>query len=81
MLSSEEYNVLQPYHESIKRFAKKESVVFEAHGSAWPYIEAILKNHGGRPIDYSCEGCKIGAINDIYNLIVEYENSQPTANA
>lgn len=71
MLNSEEYNLLLPFKEGIFNFAKKLSGSYK--GNALPIVDTILQKRGNAPLCYSCDGNKIEAINDIYNMMVEFE--------
>lgn len=74
MLSSEEYNNLLPHREAFIKFHETGNMT---DNIALTIIDSIRQRLcGSRPICWACEGDKIAAAQDGYNLIMEYESNE-----
>ena len=71
MLSFEEYESLKFFRADI--FNWKATGKF--NGNGMQVIDVIRQKHGYRPMNYGCDGCKLEALTDAYNFIVEYEQT------
>ena len=70
MINELEYKEILPYREMILSFRKDGNY----KGDALHLANRLRQKYGcGPPINFSCNGCKIEAMNDLYHLMVEYE--------
>jgi len=79
MLSSDEYEKLKPERDAIFKFCRHEINHYD-FASIWEAMDHTMQRRGSKPLCYDCEGSKIQLLTDIYNLMVEYEQANGTAN-
>ena len=71
MITESEYNEIKPHREAIIKF--RQSGQYKG-GDALFVVDKIRQRYGmAPPINYGCDGCKVAAMNDLYNLMIEYE--------
>lgn len=71
MINSAEYQEILPHKEAIIKFNKTGQY---SGGDALFIADKLRQRYRmGAPINYGCDGCKVAAMNDLYNLMVEYE--------
>lgn len=72
MITEAEYNEILPHKGDIEKFRKTGN----CDGTVLPIADRIRQRLSmSGPVCYSCSGSKAEAMNDIYNLMVEYENN------
>ena len=69
MLSEAQYKLLEPHRADIM------SKSMNRAGSYMIVANTIKQQMGMGEICFACDGSKIEAMNDMYNLMVEYENN------
>ncbi len=72
MISAQEYKDLEPHRDDIKKFQQTKNM---RNHDAIKLTDAIRQRHGMGAINYGCESCKIVALIDIWNMIIEYEQN------
>jgi len=75
MITEAQYNLLLPHKEDIIKF---QATKRNRNHEAMIIADKIRQAHGMGAINYACDGCKIVALNDIYNMFMEYENNANT---
>ena len=68
-LTDFEYQRLLPHREKILRF--KETRKYK--GDEMILFDQIRRSKGGQPTFFDCDGCKAELLNDVSNIIIEYE--------
>lgn len=69
MITEAEYNEILPHKADIEKFRRTGN----CNGDALPIADRIRQRMGMSPVCYHCTSSKAEAMNDIYNLMVEYE--------
>ena len=73
MINQSEYNEIKPHREDILLFNKTGQY---RGGDALFIADKLRQRYGmSMPINFGCDGCKIAAMNDLYNLMVEFEQA------
>lgn len=72
MISLSEYTELLPHRSDIEKFQVTKSM---RNHEAMTITDRIRQRHGLGSINYGCDGCKIRALIDIWNMIKEYEEN------
>jgi hypothetical protein len=75
MITETQYNLIKPHREDIRKF--QDSKTMNNH-EAMTITDKIRQQHGMGAINYGCTACKVVALNDIWNMIVEYEANLKT---
>lgn len=71
MLTETEYNEILPHKADIVKYHNTGNCT----GEVLPIADRIRQRMGMSPVCYHCTSSKAEAMNDMYNLMVEYENS------
>ena len=73
MITDEEYKDIEPHRKDLIIF--NETGQYKG-GDALRISDMLRQRYGmAAPINYSCDGCKISAMNDLYAMMMEYENT------
>lgn len=72
MISASEYKDIEPHREDIRKFQSTKRM---RNHQAVVLTDKIRQRHGMGAINYVCEGCKIQALIEIWNMIIEYEQN------
>lgn len=73
MITEAQYSLILPHKEDIIKFQKTK---VNRNHDLMIITDKIRQQHRMGVINYGCEGCKIQAINDMWNMIIEYEEAQ-----
>ena len=74
MITETEYNEIKPHREAIIDFHTNGNY---KGGNALFIADKLRQKYGmAPPINFGCDGCKVSAMNDLYNLMIEYERGQ-----
>lgn len=71
MITAFDYEEIKPHRDAIILF----NLTGQYSGGDALYIaDKLRQRYGmGGPINYGCDGCRITAMNDLYNLMIEFE--------
>lgn len=74
MITEAEYNEIKPHRDAIMLFRDKG----QYKGGDALYIADRLRQRYSMapPVNFGCDGCKVAAMNDLYHLMIEYENDK-----
>lgn len=72
MITEVQYTLLLPHKADIIKF---QLTRVNRNHELMIATDKIRQAHGMGAINYGCDGCKIVALNDIYNMFMEYQNS------
>lgn len=72
MISEDEYYQLLPHKEDIIKFQTNKSL---RNPNILTIANKIFQRHGMGSINFGCDSCKIQAMTDIWNMMVEYEQA------
>ena len=73
MITDSEYKEIEPHREDIVKFRN----TGQYKGGNVLFVADKLRQRYGMapPINFGCDGCKVAAMNDLYNLMIEYEQN------
>ena len=75
MINQFEYNEIKQHREDIISF--NETGQYKGGGALF-IADKLRQRYGmSAPINFGCDGCKIAAMNDLYNLMMEFERQTP----
>ncbi|OHB92408.1 MAG: hypothetical protein A2Z57_12060 [Planctomycetes bacterium RIFCSPHIGHO2_12_39_6] len=73
MITESEYNEIKPHRDNIVLFHTNGQY---KGGEALHVANKLIQRYSmGSPVNFGCDGCKIAAMNDLYNLMIEYETA------
>ena len=73
MITREEYLEILPHKDAILKF--RQSGNYKGGDALFIADKLRQRYHIAPPINFGCDGCKVQAMNDLYNLMVEYEKN------
>lgn len=73
MINAGEYEEIKPHRNAILLFREKGKY---SGGDALYIADKLRQRYGmAAPINYGCDGCKVNAMNDLYELMIEFEKN------